>query len=97
MSFQTKELRKARCQHQCACCFRIVNPGEQYMKVAGQFEGDFYSAKTCMACDSLIDLIWASAGPYDYPDGIAFDEFYQVADDLQLACWIPQDNRRAAA
>lgn len=97
MSFQTKETRKARCQHLCDCCYRIVNPGEQYVKVAGQFEGDFYSAKTCMACDSLIELVWETAGRNAYPDGLCFDEFYQVAEDLDLACWIPQGNRRAAA
>ncbi|HCF1969039.1 TPA: hypothetical protein NH927_006364 [Pseudomonas aeruginosa] len=97
MSFQTKETRKARRRHLCECCYRIVNAGERYVKVAGQNEGDFYSAKTCLACDSLIQLVWETAGPYDYPDGLAFDEFYQAAEDLDLACRIPQENRRVAA
>ncbi|MDN6876894.1 hypothetical protein QO209_31000 [Pseudomonas citronellolis] len=97
MSFQAKEQRKARCQHLCECCFRIVNPGEQYVKVAGQSEGDFYSAKTCMACDSLIELVWSKVDRHEYPDGIAFHELFEVAADLELACWIPQNRTRTAA
>lgn len=97
MSFQFKQERKARKQHQCDCCYRIIQPGEQYIKRAGVADGDFNDAKVCMACDSLIDLVWETVPANSYSDGIAYSDFYEVASDHGLVCWIPHPPKRVAA
>lgn len=45
----------AKKRHQCCECREVINPGEKYERVAGKWEGDFLTFKTCMTCVNIRD------------------------------------------
>lgn len=51
--FYNKETRKARKEHTCCECHRIIHRGEVYVASAGKYDGDFFSDKTCAICDEI--------------------------------------------
>jgi len=91
-SFQSKNRITARTAHRCECCRRLINPGEKYINIAGKWDGDFYAVKTCMGCDSLIDLIWEfdkAHGDELADDGLSFREVIDIGVQFGLICWVP--------
>jgi hypothetical protein len=42
--------RKARKEHQCSCCRRVIRPGEEYLVHFSVLQGDPNSAKCCAEC-----------------------------------------------
>lgn len=42
--------RKARKQHRCEECRRVIEPGESYENVMGKWDGDINYFKTCSHC-----------------------------------------------
>ena len=51
------ELRRARKDHRCCDCCRIIKRGERYEYIAGVCDGDFENWKTCRECVSLREAI----------------------------------------
>lgn len=51
---------KARKEHKCADCGKMIQPGEEYEYTFQVFEGDASSCKSCLACagirEALADL-----------------------------------------
>lgn len=52
-----KPVAKARKQHKCDECSRVIRPGESYFRFAGTWEGDFWSTRFCATCVKLIDWL----------------------------------------
>lgn len=44
---------KARKEQQCCECGRVIPKGTQYEYAAGKYEGDFFTAKSCLFCDAV--------------------------------------------
>lgn len=55
--FYEAKIHKARKQHKCMECFRLIEVGEQYEHVAGKWGGEFETFKTCRVCLSLRNCI----------------------------------------
>ena len=51
--FYNKETRKARKEHICCECHRIITKGENYLVGAGKYDGSFFFDKTCSICDEI--------------------------------------------
>lgn len=49
-SFYTCENRKARKEHRCHECYRVISSGEQYQHVRGVWYGEPWTYKTCAHC-----------------------------------------------
>jgi hypothetical protein len=56
--FVNKTFPKARKQHKCDECGRIIKPGEKYELFKGGFEGRVETNKTCMDCMSVVDSFY---------------------------------------
>lgn len=41
---------RARKKHECADCGRNIEPGKQYHRSSGTFDGEFYAVKRCRTC-----------------------------------------------
>ena len=54
-SFHSETVVKARIWHTCKGCGEWIPPGSYYARIAGVFEGDFYTAKLCPECEGHID------------------------------------------
>lgn len=61
-TFYLAETRKARKLHRCCECKRLIQPGEQYERVAGKWpelDGGVITVKTCSECLKLRE--WAES------------------------------------
>lgn len=47
----------ARVKHKCVECGSIIQPGEQYEKMFGIWDGDISTSKTCARCVDLRDWV----------------------------------------
>jgi len=50
-------IRKARQEHKCCECQRVINVGEKYHLFKGCWEGKWSNFKTCMDCQDLREEI----------------------------------------
>ena len=73
--FSSSVVRKARKQHICGECGRIIHVGEQYEYATGKHYGDFYDAKTCTDCLSLREAFFCS-----WLYGNIWDDFWDWLD-----------------
>ena len=56
---ETVTARKAhRCEESGGGCTKKIRAGDAYTKLAGLFDGDFYSAKLCARCARLYHKVW---------------------------------------
>ena len=91
-SFQGKRPTTARKPHRCQSCCRQIAPGEKYMGYAGKWDGDFYTAKLCLCCESLYQLVWefdTEHGDTLQDEGLAFNQIFEVAAEFELICYLP--------
>ena len=55
--FVSASTATARKEHQCEECSRTITAGEQYQRLAGNWEGSFWSMKSCAHCNELRTII----------------------------------------
>lgn len=76
--FQTKTTPKARKPHRCeeSRCRRTrdILPGQVYVRIAGSYEGDFYTSILCTRCDRAYRRCRDRFGPYPPEEGPALGE-----------------------
>ena len=51
--FFSETVNTARKAHRCSECGRAIEVGEQYENVAGKWDGDFSTFKTCLRCRAV--------------------------------------------
>ena len=54
---------KARKEHKCCECWKVINPGDEYQDTAGFWEGLLYTYKTCERCGDLRDALYEVVCP----------------------------------
>jgi hypothetical protein len=54
--------KKAHKAHRCGECQREIPSGSIYESVAGKYDGDFYTAKTCSVCAEIRDAFACDEG-----------------------------------
>lgn len=54
--FNTQKIKKTRKEHTCDCCKSIIQKGEEMIRYAGVYEGDFFTSKLCPQCDKIIEI-----------------------------------------
>lgn len=64
-SFQSRSEHTARKPHCCAYCHQTIPAGARYVKMAGKWEGDFFSGRGHIDCRELWLALY---------DGWAWDE-----------------------
>jgi hypothetical protein len=62
---------KARKEHKCCECGRVIKVGEIYNRIAGVWESEFRTYKTCRDCESIRSTFFSSW------------TFTEVIEDLQ--------------
>jgi hypothetical protein len=65
---------KARKDQRCCECRSVIHAGDKYEYAAGKYDGDFFTAKTCLFCDSVRDA-FACGG------SVAYGELWQEMRD----------------
>lgn len=79
---------KARKEHQCDFCDKIINIGEEYI-AATYKDGDIYTWRTCDRCKPYVDEAFSK--DYDWPDGMGWQDFhdymYEEHRDVAMEWW----------
>ena len=89
-SMYVETWHKARKEHKCCECKRKIKPGDEYERIAGVWDGDFSTYKTCEVCAGLRDALAEFSCPtfgglgeeyFNYLDGFLKCEEYQTQYD----------------
>ena len=68
---------KARKQHQCLTCYRVIDIGETYVRGFGIYMGDPSPWKQCLHCLAMLDRI-------DWDDSFSADDYvYWEPSDVE--------------
>lgn len=70
---------KARKEHKCCECRRIIQPGDMYQRAEGCWDGHFETFKTCVRCARLRDKLARKHG--HWMDGPNFTELREYLLD----------------
>jgi len=83
-----QRLYKARKQHQCCNCGRVIESKEEYEKAVGIWDGDFDTYKTCEACLSLRAAFFCGSYHFDFYEDLRNHIDYvggQISSDCILS------------
>lgn len=83
--FSRSEIRCARTKRKCDCCWKSIQPGEQYEYGTGRFDGEFYQTATCRRCLYDISRIVAhelDAGCDWYDSWPQFEDVHEALEDM---------------
>ena len=65
-SFFRETWVKARKEHKCCECGEVIKNGDEYQYIAGSWEGDLSTFKTCERCadlrDALVEIVCPEFG-----------------------------------
>jgi hypothetical protein len=92
--FWNKSDRKARKEHRCYECGRPIKPGEIYEVVAGVWDGQFDTFKTCSHCRDIRQFVKNSVPCFCWAHG-NLDE--DVRNTIEEAYWRARDEVRGLA
>ena len=62
--FSTHKDRKARKDHRCNECGRVIKRGETYRYFSGEHDGSIYTSKMCAHCQSAASLLQKECDGY---------------------------------
>ena len=68
---------KARKDHKCCECRRVIPKGTQYERSSGKYDGDIYSEATCLDCADIRSVFACGEVPPAY--GGLWREIYDYA------------------
>ena len=77
---------KARKEHRCTECGRIVHSGEEYFKEATVFEGHFACYKTCEDCYSIRQVFFSSGWYYGGIREQMSEFIWECQGDISVSC-----------
>ena len=77
---------KARKQHRCGECGRVINKGESYEAYNGVCEGDFFWAKTCSDCLSLRNSFFKGGFMFGGVRDEIHNYISDVSGDVEESC-----------
>lgn len=93
---------KARKAHKCCECRRVIQPGEQYERVAAIWDGSWSHYRTCALCREIRDVfrcgdgflfetLWDEMRDYAFPElttaSECFTQLSAAAKERVLAEW----------
>lgn len=66
---------KARKEHKCDTCKKVISVGEEHEKAT--YKGDYiFSWRTCDRCKEYVDEAFSNKA-YDFSDGLSEEDFYE--------------------
>jgi len=75
---------KARKDHHCEECGRVIPKGAVYVRHVGKFDGDLFCVKTCVVCNEIAD---AFSCEYGVAHGQLWSEMEAVFSRLTTTCF----------
>ena len=79
VSIYNDEMRKARKEHRCVECHRVIKPGEAYRYEFGIYEHEAAQYKTCAHCSAAREWLRINCETWIYAD--VFQDLYDHFTD----------------
>lgn len=79
--FYSAGIRKARKEHKCEECGRVIQPGEPYQYVSGKWDGDLNFFKTCQHCE--VTQKWLVENCHGFMHSMTEEDIREHADDYR--------------
>ena len=74
---------RARLEHQCDCCRRLIRKGQRYEYQVQKDGGDFSTWKGCMRCTVHVSMLYANHGQ----DACYHDQYGGAREDASDVGW----------
>lgn len=91
-AFYAAEMRRARKDHKCDECRRVILPGEVYERTTAKWDESISSFKTCVDCQSARDSFFCNG----YLHGSVWDDLEEhlnqvvrFGDGVASSCIVP--------
>lgn len=84
--FFRQTLHRARKQHRCCECGKIIRIGEEYEYSAGKWDGDVTQYRTCFMCSTIRNAACSSGFTFE----MLWEDIYEecFVDDLGELNWL---------
>lgn len=82
--FSTTKVKKTRKEHICDCCGSTIQKGEELIKYAGVYEGDFFASKVCPQCDKIVEFYCDEYGTNEWCLNEVIGEVWNYAEVQEL-------------
>lgn len=73
---------RARKDHRCDECSRMITAGAPYRKIAGTHEGDFWAMKVCKRCMKAME--WLMGRGHGWKGGRVLDDVRECVEQELL-------------
>lgn len=83
--FSTYTMRKARKEHRCAECHRVIGPGETYRRNVSAYDGMMDTHKVCSHCQ--VAATWLSENCGGYVTHAVEEDIAQHVDEYAYLGW----------
>jgi len=87
--FYSETMRKARKEHRCTECRRIIEHGEHYEYVTGKWDGEFSEHKTCPDCLSIRKAFFCKGWGHGAIYEDLWDHIYYMDGSVSSDCIVP--------
>lgn len=84
----TEKIVKARKQHTCCECDKIIEINEKYEYIKGFWEGDVVIYKTCLDCLSIRYVFFCDGWYYTQTKELLRDHIYDIRGDVSEDCLV---------
>ena len=81
--FCTQEIRKARKPKRCSECDKEIKVEEMYEHAAGKFDGDFWTAATCLICAEISEAFYCDGRMFG---GMLWEEMEYCFEGMTTGC-----------
>ena len=81
--FIVQEDRKARKPHKCCECDKVIQIGEKYEHARGKFEGEMWTADTCLICREIAETFYCNGRMFG---GELWEDMEYCFDQMTTGC-----------
>ena len=81
--FSHVETRRARKPHKCCECHKEIAIGERYEHARDKFDGEMWTAETCLICAEIADAFYCNGRLYG---GGLWDEMESCFESMTTGC-----------
>lgn len=89
MEFWNETTPVARVQHKCDACGQTIEAGQPYSRMAGKFDGDFFTVKQHVECRAAEIAIAREKGLFGGEDWVHLNDLDEPDDLHWLAAYHP--------
>ena len=82
----TSTKRRARKNHKCCECNRVIGPGEHYYYDSGKWDNEWLTFKMCLPCGEILDEFFCDGFAYQQMTADLYEHIQEVDGQIFENC-----------